>query len=137
METRDSVKVLVDTSAWIDYFRKKEPAYSTVSKLLTEDRICCMGIVIAELLQGAKSEKEVTILKDFVNIFDFLPETLQLWEQAGELSSSLRRKGITVGLSDCFIAVNSVYYDVELLTFDTDFKAIKDEVKLTLYTFTA
>ena len=91
MTIRDSGKVLVDTSAWIDYFRKKEPAYCLVSELLREERICCIGIVLAELLQGAKSTKEIDVIKDFIHIFEFLPERPQLWEQAGELSWTVHR----------------------------------------------
>jgi predicted nucleic acid-binding protein len=133
MATKDSGKVLVDTSAWIDYFRKKEPAYGIVSELLQEERICSIGIVLAELLQGAKSMKEVTVINDFIHVFEFLPETPQSWEQAGELSFHLRGRGRTVGLSDCFIAVMSKQYNAALLTFDADFTAIKDEMKLSLY----
>ncbi|MFH1005989.1 MAG: PIN domain-containing protein [Candidatus Latescibacterota bacterium] len=133
MATKDSGKVLVDTSVWIDYFRKKEPAYGVVSELLREERICCIGIVLAELLQGAKSMKEINVIKDFIHIFEFLPETPQLWEQTGELSFHLRSKGKTVGLSDCFIAVMSKQYNAALLSFDTDFAAINDEMKLNLY----
>ena len=133
MAIKDSGKVLVDTSVWIDYFRKKEPAYGAVSKLLQEERICCIGIVLAELLLGAKSMKEVTVIKDFIHIFEFLPEMPQLWEQSGELSFNLRRKGKTVGNSDCFIAVMSKWYNTILLTFDTDFTAIKEEMELNLW----
>jgi predicted nucleic acid-binding protein len=133
MAIKDSGKVLVDTSVWIDYFRKKEPAYGVVSELLREDRICSIGIVLAKLLQGAKSMKEVAVIKDFIHVFEFLPETPQVWQQAGELSFHLRGKGRAVGLSDCFIAVMSKQYNAALLAFDADFTAIKDEMNLSLY----
>ena len=133
MAIKDSGKVLVDTSVWIDYFCKKEPAYGVVSELLQKERICSIGLILAELLQGAKSMKEVTVIKDFIHIFEFLPEMPQLWEQTGELSFHLRRKGKTVGNSDCFIAVMSKWYNTILLTFDTDFTAIKEEMELNLW----
>ena len=133
MAIKDSGKVLVDTSVWIDYFCKKEPAYGVVSELLQKERICSIGLILAELLQGAKSMKEVTVIKDFIHIFEFLPEMPQLWEQSGELSFRLRRKGKTVGNSDCFIAVMSKWYNTILLTFDTDFTAIKEEMELNLW----
>ena len=133
MAIKDSGKVLVDTSVWIDYFCKKEPAYGVVSELLQKERICSIGLILAELLQGAKSMKEVSVIKDFIHIFEFLPEMPQLWEQTGELSFHLRRKGKTVGLSDCFIAVMSKRYNTMLLTFDTDFIAIKEEMELNLW----
>ena len=98
-------KVLVDTSAWIEFFRKKDPYYTVVLGLVDEDRICCAGIILGELLQGARSGKELEVIKDFLHVFEFVPESPDLWEKAGELSFALRRKGEAVGLSDCFIAV--------------------------------
>jgi predicted nucleic acid-binding protein len=133
MAIKDSGKVLVDTSAWIDFFRKKEPSYSIVSELLTENRIVSAGIIVAELLQGAKSEKEVAVIKDFIHVFEFLSETPQLWEEAGELSYNMRRKGKTMGLSDCLIAVVTKHYNSSLLTLDTDFVALKKETDLDIY----
>ena len=133
MAIRDSGKVLVDTSVWIDFFRKKEPAHGLVSDLMGAERICSIGIVLAELLQGAKSMKEISVIKDFIHVFEFLTETPQSWEEAGILSFRLRGKGRTVGLSDCFIAIMSKRYDVTLLSFDQDFAVIKEEIKLNLH----
>jgi hypothetical protein len=132
MAIKDSGKVLVDTSAWIDFFRKKEPSYSIVLELLTENRIVSAGIIVAELLQGAKTEKEAAVIKDFVHVFEFLPETPKLWEEAGELSCNMRRKGKTIGLSDCFIAVITKHYNTSLLTLDTDFAVLKEEANLNI-----
>jgi predicted nucleic acid-binding protein len=119
-------KVLVDTSVWIDFFRKKEPCYSTVLKLLDEDRICCIGIVLAELIQGAKSREEIKTLKDFTYVFSFLEESAKLWEKAGELSFSLRKSGRQIGLSDCYIAIAANKEKVGILTMDNHFMTIKE-----------
>jgi len=123
-------KVLVDTSAWIEFFRKKEPYHAVVLGLIDEDRVCCAGIILGELLQGARSDKELGVLKDFLHVFEFVPETPDLWEKAGELSFALRRKGDPVGLSDCFIAVAAMACDVEILTLDKHFGILKKEVRV-------
>jgi predicted nucleic acid-binding protein len=68
-----SGKVLVDTSVWIAFFRKSY--HSTVIGLLSEDRVCSAGIIVAELMQGPKSGTELAILKDFIHTFEFLPES--------------------------------------------------------------
>lgn len=133
MATNDSGRVLVDTSAWIDFFRKKEPCHGTVLSLLSEERICCAGIILAELIQGAKSEKELDVLRDFVSVFEFLPEGTNVWQAAGELSFSLRRKGKTVGLSDCLIAVMAMQSDVHLLSLDAHFEQIRQHAELKLH----
>lgn len=128
-------KVLVDTSAWIEFFRKKEPYYSIVLKLIDDDLVSCIGIVLAELLQGAKSVKELNTIKEFLHVFDFLPESVTSWEKAGELSYALKQKGKTVGLSDCYIAVLAGSSNVRLLTLDKHFDVLKKETDLKLYDF--
>lgn len=126
-------KVLVDTSAWIEFFKKKEPIYGCVSSLMEEKKVCCLGIVLAELLQGGKSEKELAVLREFVHVFNFLDDTLASWQKAGELSNLLLRKGKTVGLSDCYIAVTAQTQKAAILTLDKHFEIIKSFLSITLY----
>lgn len=126
-------KVLVDTSVWIEFFRKKEPYYDIVSSLIDKDRVISAGLILAELIQGAKSEKELKILKDFLYVFEFVPDSVFLWEKAGELSYALQRKGKSVGLSDCYIAVSAASQNARLLTLDRHFDAIKNEAGFSFY----
>ena len=128
-----SGKVLVDTSVWIAFFRKSDPCHSTVLHLLSEDLVCSAGIIVAELIQGAKSGKELTVLKDFIHTFQFLPESPSIWETAGELSYRLRRKGISVGLADCFIAIAARESNVRIFTLDTHFERLKEEAGIKLF----
>jgi len=130
---KESDKILVDTSAWIDFFRKKDPCYKLVLELIDNNRICCVGIVLAELLQGAKSQKELGILKEFLYVFDFLPESTEMWKEAGELSFTIQQKGRSVGLSDCYISVITNSNNARLLTLDKHFDIIGKETGLILY----
>jgi len=128
-----SGKVLVDTSVWIDFFRKVEPGYSLAITLMADERVCLVGIILAELMQGAKSEKELSVLRDFSSVFPFLPESAKTWQAAGELSFQLRRKGMTLGLSDCYIAVAAREGNAEILTRDRHFEIMKDVAKIRLF----
>ena len=130
---KDLDNILVDTSAWIEFFRKKDPYYKVILELIDNGRICCVGIVLAELLQGAKSQKEFEVLKEFLYVFDFLPESTEMWKKAGELSYLLRQKGKAIGLSDCYISVITISNNVQLLTLDRHFETIGKEVELNLY----
>jgi predicted nucleic acid-binding protein len=132
METTDLDKVMVDTSAWINFFRKIEPVYSDVLKLFQEDRICCLGIVLAELIQGTRSMEEIKTLKNFLYVFSFLEESSRMWEKAGELSFSLKREGKTIGLSDCYVAVAANKARVAIYTLDEHFTSIKEHLDITL-----
>jgi len=61
------------------------------------------------------------VLENFLQVFTFIPETLELWAAAGKLSHKLRSKGVTVGLSDCFIAVAAASANVRVATLDHHF----------------
>ena len=133
MKITGSDKVLVDTSIWIEYFRGKEPAYSLVAGLMDERRICLIGLILAELIQGARSEKEIAVLLDFLQVFEFFPENPALWAKAGRLSNSLRQKGKTIGLADCFIAVMAHDFQAMLYSRDEHFRLLSKEINLKLY----
>ncbi len=125
-------RYLVDTSVWIEFFRKKQPWYSRVAGWIDEDSICCNGLIYAELLQGAKTEKEIKTLKEFLHVFEFLKDSPELWEEAGILSYRLKRKGKTVGLADCYIAMLAHKYRVTLVTTDKHFKTLVAEISFNL-----
>lgn len=78
-------------------------------------------------MQGAKSEKELEVLRDFRHVFEFLPESVDQWQAAGELSNTLARKGKTVGLSDCYLAVSAKVSGAKLLTLDKHFEQLKGQ----------
>jgi predicted nucleic acid-binding protein len=126
-------KLLIDTSVWIEFFKKKDPYFEIVQNFIEEDNVCCLGLIYAELLQGARSEKELGTLKEFLYVFDFIPESNALWEQAGLMSRALRQKGKEIGLSDCFIASSAISYGSSLFTMDKHFHIIKRHSDLILF----
>jgi predicted nucleic acid-binding protein len=85
--------VLVDTSVWIDYFRKKDPAFSKVDNLMEEESVGICRLIIAELLQGAKGSKEIEIILDLPCVFPVINELSDTWEKAGLLANQLRGQG--------------------------------------------
>jgi predicted nucleic acid-binding protein len=125
-------RVLIDSSVWIEFFRKNEPYHGIVGRLMDDEQVVCCGIILAELIQGAKSDKELGVLESFPQVFTFLPETPELWAAAGKLSYTLRRKGITVGLSDCFIAVAAASAKVQVATLDSHFDLLHKPAGISL-----
>ena len=103
---------------------------------MDDEQIVCCGVILAELMQGAKSDKELAVLEDFLQIFTFIHETPELWAAAGKLSHKLRRKGVTVGLSDCFIAVAAASANVPLATLDSHFDVLCKPAGISLFPLT-
>lgn len=136
MATAGSVKVLVDSSVWIEFFRKNEPFFGLVSDLMDDGKVVCCGVILAELMQGAKSDRELAVLENFPQVFDFIPETPGLWSAAGKLSHQLRRKGITIGLADCFIAVAAAAAKAQVATLDNHFDTLREPAGIALLPLT-
>lgn len=119
-------KILVDTSIWIDYFKNKSSRIAgRLDEMLFRDEVCVPKIVIAELIQGAKSDREVSVIEEFVEAFSIIDQREDTWVKAGKLSFTLKRKGKNINLSDCYIAVMAQEYDCRIFTLDVHFKEIQ------------
>jgi len=116
--------VLVDTSVWISAFRgKSSKIVDLTRKLLDEDRIVICGPVILELRRGLRSRDRNRVLP----LFDALIRLSfdeNLWDSAGDLDASLRRKGITIPPMDILIAQVCLHHKVPLFTLDEHFRYV-------------
>lgn len=118
-------KILVDTSIWIEFFNQKESAYAEqLERLIIEDRVVSAGIILAELLQGAQVDKEYHMINDNMTVFPFLETTFQTWESTGENAFKLRRKGVTIPISDILIATLAKENSCRVFTRDKHFNKI-------------
>lgn len=122
-----SINVLVDTSVWIQYFNRldSKPGKS-VEGLLREGKVVGAGIVLTELLQGSKIEKEFNAILESMAALPFLETTKNTWIRAGRISYSLRRSGITIPTTDLIIASLALEYDCLIFTLDPHFEKIPD-----------
>jgi predicted nucleic acid-binding protein len=119
--------VLVDTSVWIQYFNRldSKPGKS-IEGLLRGGRVVGTGIVVTELLQGAKLEKEFNAILESMVALPLLETNLNTWIKAGKISYALRKKGITIPTTDLIIASLALEYDCLIFTLDPHFEKIPD-----------
>ncbi len=126
-------RVLIDTSVWIAYFKNSQKQLSAkVDDILTHSNVCLPKVVIAELIQGAKTEREIAIIEEFVDAFTVIDQTADTWLKAGRLSFSMKKKGLTVHIIDCYIAVLAIEHNCSILTLDEHFKSIQKFLKIDL-----
>ncbi|HIE43450.1 MAG TPA: PIN domain nuclease [Candidatus Omnitrophica bacterium] len=121
------IKVLIDTSAWISYFKKEKKVHSRIERLIEKEKVVITPFIVAELIQGAKGKKEIELLKELLTVFPVLQDRKETWLHAGLLSYHLRKKGREVGLSDCYIATIAKENGVSLYTLDRHFRIINKE----------
>lgn len=121
--------VLIDTSIIIDKLRKKENPKTYLLDQLQKSK-APYGISIYtyhEVLQGAKTEKEFSILESYLSsqkIF-YLPNQIKIYSKSAKIFFELRRQGITIrSMIDVLIAYTAIYNQIPLLHNDRDFDNI-------------
>jgi len=123
----EDVLVLVDTSAWLEFFKRGEgQVANAVYRLVREDRAVLVGSVLAELLQSARTEKEKETLRQNLSTLRYIEADRRDWTVAGSLLAKLRRKGVHAPLTDALIAVLSVRHNLAILTLDKHFAHFSD-----------
>ena len=118
---------LIDTSAWIEFFRKKGDRHvkACVAAHVDMGEAAFCGPVQFELMAGARSSEMLMIRKalSFCRLLDF---PIECWERAAELEKQLRQKGITAPRDDMFVAAAALHHRVPLYATDSHFSMIRD-----------
>ncbi len=117
--------ILVDTSAWIDFFRGREPLAGIVADLLETNEVALCGPVVTELRRGLRSRKDRTKVLPLLDGCHNLEQPSALWNEAGDLGSYLGRRGSTVKSLDLLIAAYALAHGVPILSRDSDFGTMK------------
>ena len=116
--------ILVDTSAWVEFFRDRGPLAARVDGLLAEGEVALCGPVLTELGRGLRNPRERQRVMEYLEACFLLDQPHALWSEAGELGALLGRRGATVKSMDLLIAVHALAHRVPLLTRDSDFEAV-------------
>ena len=116
--------ILVDSSVWIDYFNGVEkPETAKLDSLLGIESIAVGDIILTEVLQGFKSDRDYQIAKDlFTSLTIFELINTQLAIQSADNYRYLRKKRITIRKTiDVIIATFCLQNNLSLLFIDQDF----------------
>ncbi len=124
-------QVLVDTSAWIASFRSEaDPAAEEFLKQkIAANQAATARVVILELLQGCKTEKERDRHRLELESLEVLDLNEAAWERAYSLAFDLRRKGLTIPTVDVIVIALAIENDCLLLHFDQHFELTAKHVR--------
>jgi len=116
--------VLADTSAWIEFFKTGSATGKKLEALIIKNSVQICGVILFELMQGVKSEPEKSKISDALSNIRYLEMTKSLWQKSADISSSLKKKGLTLPLSDIFIASIAIEHNLSVFTLDKHFEQI-------------
>jgi len=129
-------KYMIDTSVWIDYFRDSDKGLNDfIDHLIDEDVVYTNGIIKTELLIGTKTPKEYDLTKNNLDCLYTIDLDNQIFDEVSKVGFQLKRKGITVPLSDLIIAVQCFQHRLILLEKDRHFQKIKEFLDINLFQF--
>ncbi|MBA3886820.1 MAG: PIN domain-containing protein [Acidobacteria bacterium] len=117
--------ILVDTSVWVEVFRK--PSRVDLEAAIDFDEVVSCLPVVQEVLQGFRDEMAFVRAREAMQALPTIesPMRPEVFLQAAELYRSARRAGLTVRSGvDCLIAACALRHGVELLHHDRDYDAL-------------
>ena len=114
--------LLVDTSVWIEVFRRSPRVH--LERLIDFDEVVTCLPVIQEVLQGFRDERAYQTARDAMYALPIVaaPLSAQVVDQANDLYRSARRAGFTIRSGvDCLIAACALRHSLTVLHHDRDF----------------
>jgi len=107
--------VIVDTSVWIDFLEgknKDKEQFKIFIELLNNEKVGLNSIIMAEILQGKKTEKQYQNTKNILDTFKLFIVTHNTIIKASKISMACQRIGETIKLTDCIIAASCIEYNL-------------------------
>jgi predicted nucleic acid-binding protein len=116
---------LLDTSIWIEYFKRNEDYKLIINNLLREKKVLAFDFIFGELLQGAREHEKAKI----ISIWEILPKVnisgIGFYAGKYSMENKLWDKG--VGLIDCAIIYTTIESKSLLWTLDKKILGFLDE----------
>lgn len=113
---------LVDTSVWIEVFRRRNPL--PLEEVVEFDDVVTCWPVIQEVLQGFREERAYFLAREAMTSLPIVESPLRprVFEDAVRLYRDARRTGLTIRSGvDCLIAACALRNDLGVLHRDRDF----------------
>lgn len=125
------MKVLVDTSVWIDYFRSGGET-TELDYLIDNNFVFANDLILTELIPCLRLKKQATLI-DAINEIASLPLHID-WREIQDFQYNCLRSGINgVGIPDLIITQNAIQNESFIFSLDKHFNLMQDILELKLY----
>jgi len=125
------VNNLVDTSAWIEYF-KGNPNYLFIKGLIDINAICTNEVILTELLPSIIHRNE----HDLANLLNYVKNyALSIdWQEIRDIQLlNIKHGNNHIGISDIIIAQNCIQNGLKIITPDKHFEAMAGYIPLEIF----
>lgn len=125
--------VIVDTSAWVEYFRNGLPTVvSKVDRCLDQDLVGIGDLVYCEVMQGIRSPRHRTEVSSLLlSLPHFNMVGFHIAEKSAANYRFLRSKGVTVRKTiDMLIGTFCAEHGFQIVHHDSDFNLMAQHIGL-------
>lgn len=125
------IRIIIDSSAWIEYLEGGPFAEKVRDVLLSEDCFVC-AFTIGEVISKAKrKDMDVQIVINAIEGYSkTIPVTHELSLDAGLIHAEERKKKKQFGLGDAYILATARHIKAKILTTDHHFADFKETILL-------
>lgn len=126
--------ILVDTSVWIDFFRRSPGfAGAELRRMIEEaEPFALTGVIVTEILQGLR--RDVDRIEHYLSLWEMLePRGYSTYREASAISRLARSKGLSLTTIDSLIASIALEHRASLFSLDKDFSRIARIAPLRMY----
>ena len=127
--------VLIDSSVWIELFRKNGDLHTSIAveNIIEEMQACFCGIVKLEVLGGGR-ENEKTTIANLFSLVPCIPHPEQTWDDTVKFQWKVRKTGLNIPWSDAVIASLANKLGHRIYARDKHFEALAARGLVSLYT---
>jgi predicted nucleic acid-binding protein len=125
------MRVLVDTSVWIDYFKSGVDS-TEVDKLIENNVVYTNDLILTELIPYLRLKNQISIINIIKEISVF-PLFID-WLEIQDFQFKCLKSGLNgIGIPDLIIAQNAKQNNGYIFTFDKHFNLSKDILSINVY----
>ena len=126
------MKNLIDSSAWIEYFRGNKRYQSIIDDLIDKNAICTNDIILAELLPSILHRNEHNLV-ELLDGVKKCPLTIN-WQEICEMQLlNFEHGNYRIGILDIIIAQNCIQNELKLVECDKHFEVMAGYMPLKLF----
>ena len=117
--------VIIDTSIWIPaYGKKPSPVKAVVRELVRSGEAAITGLIMAEVLRGARSDRDFDEMTDELLGAEYLEDDYDTWISAARILYELKTRGEVIPLPDAVIAAHALQGNHSVYTTDGHFQRV-------------
>ncbi len=124
------MRILVDSSVWIDYFKGGVHS-QLLDRLIENNSICINNLILAELIPFIKIRKQTALIELLYSLSN-IPLAIQ-WQKIIDYQCLCLKNGVNrIGIPDLIIVDNAIQNSLSLYTLDKHFIAINKFIEFRL-----